>query len=312
MAEMIKLGRTDLNVSRVCFGCWQMAANKFWPTVDEEKMEAAVHEALDLGINFFDTADAYGDGHAEMLLGRMLKGVPRDRYVLADKLYHHWLGEPGSKRVGDLSYDYILWECEQSLKRLGTDVIDLYQAHTVDVLTHPEETARAFEKLKKDGKIRFYGTSNYNAEQMRAANTFGSFDTVQPRYNLLDRAFEQELAFYCMAHNIGVLTFSSLECGLLTGKFTGKERFDDVRAMMKSFQGEQFKQNVQRVNRLGAIAEPLGKSITQLAIRGVLEHPAVHCTIVGIKNPEQIREAAGALGWSLTREQYYDVRTALA
>ncbi len=312
MAEMIQLGRTDLNVSRICFGCWQMSANRFWPTVDEQKMQAAVREALELGVNFFDTADAYGDGHAEMLLGRMLEGVPRDRYILADKVYHHWLGEPGSKRVGDLSCDYILWECEQSLKRLNTDVIDLYQAHFYDVLTHPEETARAFEKLKKDGKIRYYGASNYNAEHMRAANRFGHFDTLQPRYNLLDRAFEEELAYYCMAENIGVLCYSTLECGLLTGKFTGDEKFDDVRGIMASFQGEQFQKNVQRVQRLGEIAESLGKSTTQLAIRGALEHPAVHCTIVGIKTPEQIREAAGAMGWALTREQYYDVRAAMA
>jgi len=312
MAEMIRLGRTNLVVSRVCFGCWQMSANRFWPTVDEENMHAAVHKALELGINFFDTADAYGDGHAEMLLARILKGVPRDRYVLADKVYHHWLGEPGSKRVGDLSYDYILRECEQSLKRLNTDYIDLYQAHTVDVLTHPEETARAFEKLKADGKIRFYGVSNYNAEQLRAANAFGSFDTVQPRYNLLDREFEKELAFYCMAHNIGVLTYSTLECGLLTGKFTGTERFEDVRSILASFQGEQFKRNVERVNRLRPIAEQLGKTVTQLAIRAVLEHPAVSAAIVGIKTAAQAEEAAGAMGWSLTREQYYDIRNAVA
>jgi aryl-alcohol dehydrogenase-like predicted oxidoreductase len=312
MAETMRLGRTDLVVSRVCFGCWQMSANRFWPTVDEERMHAAVHRAMELGVNFFDTADAYGDGHAEKMLARILKRVPREQYVLADKLYHHWLGEPGSKRVGDLSYDYILAECEQSLKRLNTDYIDLYQAHTVDVLTHPEETARAFEKLKSDGKIRFYGVSNYNVEQLRAANHFGHFDTLQPRYNLLDREFEKELAHYCMARNIGVLAYSTLECGLLTGKFTGDEQFEDVRSILPSFQGEQFKLNVERVNRLRQIAQSLGKTVTQLALRGLLEHPAVSTAIVGIKRPEQIEDAAGAMGWSLTREQYYDVRNALA
>lgn len=312
MSEMIQLGRTDLQVSRVCFGCWQMARNKFWPDVDENKLTAAVHRALDLGINFFDTADAYGDGFAEELLGRMLEGVPRDRFVVADKVYHHWLGEPGSKRVGDLSYDYIVWECEQSLGRLGLDHIDLYQAHTFDVMTPLEETARAFEKLEKDGKIRYYGFSNATVEQLRAARRFGSFDTLQPRYNLFDRAIEQDLLPYCMAENIGVLNYSTLEYGLLTGKFTGDETFDDVRNGWPTFEGEAFKKNVEKVNQIKPVADRLGRTMAQIAIRGVLTHPAVHCAIVGIKNAAQIEDAAGALGWELSREDYYLIRKLLA
>jgi len=310
MAEKIKLGRTDLQVSRVCFGCWQMAANEYWPVVEEDRLTRAVRRAIELGINFFDTADAYGDGFAEQLLGRMLKGIPREAFVLATKVYHHWLGEPGSPRVGDLSGDYIVWECEQSLKRLGLDHIDLYQAHTFDVMTHLEETARAFEKLKKDGKIRFYGVSNFNVEQLRAANTFGHFDTVQPRYNLLDLEFESSVGPLCMTHNLGVLTYSSLQYGLLTGKFTGTETFNDVRAMSPMFKGEAFRANVEKVNRLRPIGDRLGRSITQLSIRALLEHPAVHCAIVGIKNEKQIEEAAGALGWRLSREDYYAIRQA--
>ncbi|HSW46846.1 MAG TPA: aldo/keto reductase, partial [Phycisphaerae bacterium] len=277
MSEMILLGQTDLNVSRICFGCWQMARNQFWPTVDEQAMHDAVGRALDLGVNFFDTADAYGDGFAEELLGRILKGVPRDRFVLADKVYHHWLGPPGSPRVGDLSYEYIVWECEQSLRRLGLDHMDLYQAHTFDVMTHPEETSRAFDKLKKDGKIRYYGVSNFTAEQLRCFRGYGDYDSVQPRYNLLDRAAEQDLFPYCMAQKIGVLTYSSLMLGLLTGKFTGSETFDDARGMSPFFRDEEFKRNVDKVNRLRPIAERLGKSVTQVALRAILEHPAVSC-----------------------------------
>ncbi len=308
MLETIKLGRTDLMVSRICFGCWQMAKNRFWPTVDEQNLHRAVRHALDLGVNFFDTADAYGDGFAEQLLGKLLKGVPRDQYVVATKVYNHWLGEPGSPRVGDLSYDYVVWECEQSLKRLGMDCIDLYQAHFYDHMTHPEETTRAFEKLKKDGKIRFYGTSNFNVEQLRTVNAFGSYDTFQPRYNLMDRKPEDELFPYCLANNIGVLCFSSLYYGLLTGKFKGDEKFEDVRADTPDFQGEKFKQNVAKVNQLRPIAERLGKTIGQLAIRVLLDHPAVHCAIVGIKNAEQIAQATGALGWKLSREDWYEIR----
>ncbi len=312
MSEFISLGHTDLKVSRVCFGCWQMARNQFWPEVDEGTMRQAALRAMDVGVNFFDTADAYGDGFAEELLGRILKGVPRDRFVLADKVYHHWLGPPGSPRVGDLSRDYIVWECEQSLRRLGLEHMDLYQAHTFDVMTHPEETARAFEKLKKDGKIRWYGVSNFNVEQLRCFRGFGNYDTVQPRYNLLDRSAEQDLFPYCMAHGLGVMTYSSLMYGLLTGKFTGSETFTDVRANTVAFQGEEFKRNVEKVNRLRPIAERLDKSIAQLAIRFILEHPVNACAIVGIKNTRQIEEAAGALGWRLSREDYYAVRTACA
>jgi len=311
VSEWINLGRTDLRVSRICFGCWQMSANRFWPTVDEQAMEAAVRRALDRGINFFDTADAYGDGYAEELLGRIMRPVPRDRYVLVTKAYHHWLGEPGSKRVGDLSNDYLIWECEQSLRRLNVDYLDLYLAHTWDVITHLEETAGAFEQLRKAGKIRFYGASNFNAEQLRAAKRFGRFDILQPKYNMLERAFESELAPACMADRIGVMTYSSLQYGMLTGKFKGTETFTDVRATSPAFQGERFRENVEKVNRLRPIAESLGKTVTQLALRAILRHPAVHSAIVGIKSAAQIEEAAGAMGWKLSREDYYAVRTAL-
>jgi len=311
MADMVKLGRTDLEVSSICFGCWQMARNRFWPTVDEADMKAAVRRALELGVNFFDTADAYGDGYGEELLGRILKGVSREKFVLVDKVYHHWLGEPGSKRVGDLSYDYIIWECEQSLKRLQLDHLDLYLAHTWDVFTHMEETARAFDKLVKDGKIRFYGVSNFTVEQLRAAREFGRFDVLQPRYNLMDRAIETDLLPYCMAHNIGVMTYSALEYGLLSGKFKGDETFEDVRASWPTFQGEVFKKNVDKVNGLRPLADRMGKSIVQICLRGVLDHPAVTCAINGIKTAAQIEEAAGAMGWQLSREDYYALRQQL-
>jgi hypothetical protein len=280
----------------------------YWGEVDADALTKAVHRAVDVGVNFFDNADAYGDGQAESLLGKILRDLDRDRLVIATKVYHHWLGEPGSKRVGDLSYDYILDECEQSLRRLGLDHIDLYQAHAVDALTHLEETTRAFEKLKQDGKIRYYGLSNYSGEMLRAALHFGSYDTVQPPYNLMKRGIERNVLPICLEHNLGVLCYGPLHKGLLTGKFDGSERFDDLRSRMADFQGEQFRENVETVNRMKPIAERLGKSVTQLALRFVMDHPAIHCAIVGIKNAGQIADAAGAMGWSLGREDYHDLR----
>jgi aryl-alcohol dehydrogenase-like predicted oxidoreductase len=284
----------------------------FWGAVDEEKLSNAVRRAVELGVNFFDTADAYGDGLSEEILSRALKPFKRDDVVIATKVYHHPLHGRGSKRVGDLSHDYIVWECEQSLKRLGTDYVDLYQAHVTDQFTHPAETARAFETLKAQGKIRNYGCSNFTAEQLRTARRFGDFDTLQPKYSLHARDIEADLLPLCMAQNVGVLCYSPLHHGLLTGKYTGTETFDDFRADNPDFQGERFRENCARVDALKPIAGELGKSVPQLALRFVLDHPGVHCAIAGIKSAEQIEDAAGAADWTLSREQYYDVRRAYA
>jgi aryl-alcohol dehydrogenase-like predicted oxidoreductase len=309
-AEYVQLGRTSLRVSLICFGCWQMGQT-FWGLVPEKDLAAAVHKALDLGINLFDTADAYGDGLAEEILGRALKGVPRESYILATKVYHHCLPERNNARHPDLSYEYIIWECDQSLRRLGVETIDLYQAHAFDVLTHPEETARAFEVLKQRGKIRYAGCSNYSVEQLRAALRFGRMDTLQPHYNLLTRDAEEDLFPFCMAEGIGVLAYSPLQHGLLCGKFAGNETFTDFRAGHPMFRGDEFRKNVARVNRLRPIAAEYGLTITQLVLTATFAHPAVTCAIVGIKNSAQIEEAAGAMGKSISRWDYYQIRDAL-
>lgn len=308
----VRLGRTSLRVSPICFGCWQMGQT-YWGKLPEEDLIAAVKRSLDVGINFFDTADAYGNGTAETILGKALQGHDRESFVVATKVYHHWYKD--GWRHPDLSHDYILWECEQSCKRLGLDYIDLYQAHQFDVLTHPKETARAFEDLKEEGRIRYAGCSNYNAEQLRTALKFGRMDSVQPRYNLLQTEAEEALFPLCLAENVAVLTYSSLAQGLLTGKFTGDESFTDVRKDNPLFKGEAFKKNVQKVDRLKPIASELGLSVTQLALRATISHPAITAAIVGIKRPEQIEEVAGTIGesgWTLGRKDYYRVRQALA
>jgi aryl-alcohol dehydrogenase-like predicted oxidoreductase len=305
--DRIGLGRTGLEVSPICFGCWQMGPG-YWGEVDEEARVAAVRRAVELGVNFFDTADAYGAGESEKLLGKALEPFARYEVVIATKVCFRWPGLRGEKGAKDLSHDYIVWECEQSLQRLGVDYIDLYQAHDFEIFTHPEETARAFEELKQAGKVRHFGLSNYNAEQMRTMRTFGEFETLQPEYNLLTREIEDTMLPYCIAENMGVLCYSPLAQGLLTGKYDGAETFDDRRSKNPLFEGETFKANVAKVDQLKPIAEELGVSVTQLSLRCVLDHPAVHCAIVGIKNAAQIEDAAGAMGWTLEREQYYAAR----
>jgi aryl-alcohol dehydrogenase-like predicted oxidoreductase len=309
--ERVQLGRTDIKVSTICFGCWQMGGT-YWGKLPEDEMIAAVRRGFDLGVNFFDTADAYGNGHGEEVLGEAIRDLPRDQIVLATKLCHHWLDEPGAPRFEDLSYEYLLWECEQSLRRLGTDYIDVYLAHAWEPMTHPRETMMAFEKLKKDGKIRCAGVSNWTAEQIRTGLRYGRIDVCQPPYNLLQREAEKEVFPLCMAEEIGVMTWGSLRFGLLSGKYAGTEAFDDLRKNDPEFAGEAFKKNVDKVNRLKPIAERLGKTIVQLVLRVMIQHPAVTSPIVGIKRPSQIEDAVGATGWSLSRRDLYAVRDALA
>ena len=230
--------------------------------------------------------------------------------VVATKVFHHFF--PDGRRYGDLSGDYVESECEASLKRLNMDYVDLYQCHSFDPLSHPEETSSALEKLKKAGKIRAYGASNYSIEQLRMARAYGEYATLQPRYSLLDTDIESDLLPFCLAEDIGVLTYSTLSKGLLTGKYRGDETFDDLRRNSPRFNGQEFHDICEKVRGLREIADRYGLSITQLALAVTLAHPAVHCGIVGIKNPAQIEEAAGTMGKTIEREDYYAVRRQLA
>ncbi|MCA9417521.1 MAG: aldo/keto reductase, partial [Candidatus Omnitrophica bacterium] len=204
--EYRQLGKTDLIVSRICFGCWQLSP-RFWGEVPLEPWHAALKKSVDLGVNFIDTADAYGDGYAEESLGDFLKkeGL-RDKFILATKFYWNFQGE----RHPDTRYEYILRECEDSLRRLKTDVIDLYQIHAFDPLTRPEEVAAAFGQLKKEGKVRWIGVSNLNADQMRMYLPYFDIECLQPRYSLLARDIEQHELPLCLEKRIGAIAYSPL------------------------------------------------------------------------------------------------------
>jgi aryl-alcohol dehydrogenase-like predicted oxidoreductase len=211
----------------------------------------------------------------------------------------------------DLSHDFILAECDACLKRMGIEYIDLFQCHAWDPLADFAEIASAMEKLVKAGKIRGYGTSNWNAEQMRGANQFGKFYSCQPAYSLLRREAEESVFPYCLANDVGVLTYSTLHLGLLTGKFSGSETFSDLRGRNKDFTGERFKTLCDRIRQCGEIAKKYGLTITQLMLAATLMHPAVTCAIVGVKSAAQITESAGAMGKEISREDYFRVRDLL-
>jgi len=308
MAERITFGATGLAVSPVCFGTWQLSP-RFWGDQPKDAMLAAMRAAYELGINFFDTADAYGDGLAETVLGEFLREVPRDRVVVTTKVFHHF--NPDGSRYPNLSAAHIRERCEIQLRRLGVETIDLYLIHLFEPLTPPEETAAALDDLCRAGKIRHYGTSNHTVEQLRMQRRFGRYEAVQPPYSLLDPAIEKDLLPYCQAENIGVMVYSPLHKGLLTGKYRGGETFDDFRQHHPDFQGERFRQVTAAVQGLRPLAEKYAMSIYQLVLAATLMHPGIHAAVVGIKKAEQIREAAAVMGRTISREDYFAVRKAL-
>jgi aryl-alcohol dehydrogenase-like predicted oxidoreductase len=308
MEHRITLGRSGLKVSPICYGTWQLSP-KFWGEVSHQDVTAAIRRAYELGINFFDTAGAYGDGGAETLLGNALAGLPREKLVIATKVYHHFY--PDGRRHGDLSAKYIAQYTDEALTRLRTQYIDLLQLHSFDVYTPMTETCEALARLQRAGKIRAYGVSNFSVEQLRLAHAHGDFSTSQPRYSLLDRRAEDDMLPYCAAQNVGVLAYSPLENGLLTGKYDGTETFTDLRKNAGRFQGERFRRLAAAVRQLQGLGEKYGLTIVQLVLAATLCHAAVQCAIVGIKNSRHIEEAAAAMGKRIEREDYFTIRALL-
>ena len=301
--EYRRLGTTELEVSEIGFGAW--AIGKWWwgeDVVDEESV-AAVHKALDLGITLFDTADIYGSGHSERVLGQALRGH-RDQIIIATK-GGRYLDEQENPH-GNASKEYLLRACEASLKRLGTDYVDLYQIHFPDPEHTPvEESMEALIELQKAGKIRYIGVSNYNVEQMKRSRQVGDLASLQPPYSMLDREIEEDVLPFCRENNIGVLCYSPMARGLLTGKYNEATTFpeSDHRSRIPRWQGDQLCRNVAAVREMTKIAEEAGKTMAQLAVAWVLSQPGITAALCGAKRPSQIEETAGAAGWKLTEAQ---------
>lgn len=307
--QYVQLGKSDLLVSRICFGCWQLSP-RYWGNISLDEWQAALRSALNLGINFIDTADAYGDGDAESALGDMIvKENCRDRVIIATKFL--WNFEQ-AERVADSSYEYIIRECEASLKRLKTDYIDLYQIHGWDPLTRPDEVATAIGRLKKEGKIRWFGVSNLNVDEMRMYASFIDVASLQPMYNMLARDCETSQFPYCLEAGIGVIPWSPLYSGLLTGKYKRDQQFNDFRADAPFFQGEALGYILDGLEQIKPIAEAHNLTIAQLAIRWVLTHPAVTSAIVGAKKPEHIETIVAAADDVLPRRDWFKVANIMA
>lgn len=297
-----QLGTTDLVVSRVCFGCWQLSP-AFWGEVEIGPWREAVRAAIEVGVNFIDTADAYGDGLAEKMLGEFLEAEGlRDKFVIATKFYHNFEKE---QRHPDTRYEYIMRACEASLKRLRTDRIDLYQVHAFDPLTRPGEVAEAIYRLRREGKIRHFGVSNLNPGQMSMYARYLPLASLQPPYSMIARKVEENELPFCLAGNIGVIPYSPLYRGLLTGKYSREHAFEDSRANNPLFRGHAFRIMLDALDRLRPLAEKHGLDLACFAIRWLLTHPAVTAPIVGVKRPEHITGIAPAVEDTLPVEDWH-------
>jgi aryl-alcohol dehydrogenase-like predicted oxidoreductase len=291
--ENIRLGRSELKVSPIAFGTWQLGGD--WGATDEEAAIAAIQRAADRGINFFDTAQAYGFGASENVLAKALKGRPRDQFVIATKGGLRPIGDGGVER--DSSSEWIRHGVESSLKALGTDYIDLYQVHWPDVKVRFAETAGALADLKAAGKIRHVGVSNFEPADMEEFSRTLPVETLQPVYHLFRRDIEDTVLPYTKANDIGVLVYGPLGHGLLSGALTPESRFapDDWRSKSDVFRGEAYRRNLRVVSALESFAQlELGTSVSRLAIAWALANPAVHVAIVGTRNPEHIDDAIAA------------------
>jgi aryl-alcohol dehydrogenase-like predicted oxidoreductase len=298
--EYQRLGQTELEISRVGFGCWTMGGSR-WGKVDDRDSIAAVHQALDLGVNFFDTADVYGFGHSEEILSQAL-GSRRHQVVIATKFGVSWDKEGNTSR--DCSPKRLVAALEGSLRRLKLDCIPLYQIHWPDWKTPIGAVMEALKECQRAGKIRYIGCANFSPDIIREAQKTARLESLQMPYNILERDIEEEVLPFCRDEEIAVLAYQPLAHGLLSGKYAYGARFgeDDFRSGDRNFQGETFKRNLKLVERLKQVAARHGKSPGQVAIRWILDNPAVTSAITGIRNPEQIAENVGAMDWRLSAE----------
>jgi aryl-alcohol dehydrogenase-like predicted oxidoreductase len=293
------LGRSKLEVSRIAFGTWQLGGD--WGKFDEDAAVAAIRRARDLGVNFFDTAQAYGFGASERILGRALRHElvgDRDEVVIATK---GGLRQTDSGLVRDASPEWLRKGVEASLTALDIDHIDLYQVHWPDATVPVAETADALRDLITEGKISHVGVSNYTSEQMAEFAATLPVETLQPPYHLFRREIEDEVLPYCLDNNIGVLVYGPLAHGLLTGTLGAHTAFDadDWRGTSGVFTGDTYRRNLAAVRALEKVAADRGITVSQLAIAWTLANSAVNVAIVGARQVGHIEDSLSAAEISL-------------
>jgi len=315
--EYRKLGTSPLEVSVISFGAWA-AGGWMWGGTDHNDAVQAIRSAYDLGVTSIDTAPAYGQGASEEIVGEAIKDIPREKVQIMTKYGLRWDLKKGkfhfSSKDNDGKdidmYKYagregIIKECEDSLRRLGTDYIDLYQIHWPDVTTPIEETMETIAQLINKGKVRYAGVCNYNTEQLQEAQKYVQLVSNQVPYSMVNRNIEKEVVPYCIKNNLSILAYSPLERGLLTGKIKPGHQFaeGDHRPGLNSYKNE----NIVRTNIFLEKIKPLAKEknvlLSQLVIRWTIEQPGITIALVGARNPKQAIENAKAIELRLSKEE---------
>lgn len=309
-----QFGKTDMQITPIGVGAWAIGGSGWanaWGDQDDQQSIAAIKRALDLGINWIDTAAVYGLGHSEEIVGRAIKG--REKPYIFTKCSLVW-DEQGNI-TNSLKAASIQREVEASLKRLGVDTIDLYQIHWPNPDAEVEEGWETLAKLKQQGKVRAMGVSNFNQEQLQRAEKIAPVETLQPPYSLVRPDVERELLPYCQQHNIGVITYSPMASGLLSGRMT-KERIenlpdDDWRKQSSEFQEPRLSRNLALANLLNEIGFPHNVSGGVVAIAWALCNPAVSGAIVGIRSSAQVEEILPAAELRLKDTELEQINTFL-
>jgi aryl-alcohol dehydrogenase-like predicted oxidoreductase len=310
--DITTLGKTGLKVSRIAFGTWQLGGD--WGSFDTEPAAAAIRQARERGVTLFDTAQAYGFGASERLLGQALRhdlDHQRGDIVLATK---GGLRITDSGLVRDASPQWLRQGVDDSLRALGVDYIDLYQVHWPDPAVPLADSAGALQELVDAGKIRHVGVSNFDVAQMEEFSRGRPVETVQPPYHLFHRDIEADILPYAQSHDIGVLVYGPLAHGLLSGTLTPSTTFpaDDWRSKSREFQGAVFRRNLDVVDELARFARERGMTVSQLAIAWTLAHPAVQVSIVGTRNADHVAESVAAADIVLTAEDLATIDTIMA
>jgi aryl-alcohol dehydrogenase-like predicted oxidoreductase len=303
-----QLGPSDLHITRVGFGAWAVGGGGWafaWGPQDDADSVAAIREAIDLGVNWIDTAPVYGLGHSEQVVAKALDGTADRPYVFT-KCGRVW---DEQRQIGKrLKADSVRAECEASLKRLRVDVIDLYQIHWPEPDEDVEEGWAEVAKLQAEGKVRWIGVSNFSVEQLKRAAAVAPVVSLQPPYSMLRRDIEADILPHCQAQNIGVIAYSPMASGLLTGAWTherlaGLPADDWRKGKNPLFQEPKFGRHVRLAELLRDVGRPHGRTPGEVAVAWVLRHPAVTAAIVGARKAGQLKEVVGAADFRLSEPE---------
>lgn len=323
--EYRKIGNSDLSLSVITFGAWA-AGGWMWGSTDRNDAINAIKASYDLGVTSIDTAPIYGQGDSEEIVGDAIKGISRDKLQLVTKFGMRWDLDKGDfgfksknndgKEIDIYKYagkESVIYECEQSLKRLGTDYIDLYQIHWPDSTTPISETFEAVSRLIEQGKVRYAGVCNYDAAQLKEAGQTLEIISNQIPFSMVNRGVEKETVPYCIENNKAVLAYSPMERGLLTGKMTADYQFEegDHRQGNKFFSPESIEKTNAFLAKIKPLADEKNATLSQLVLRWTVERPGITIALVGARNEKQAVQNAGAINVKLNAEEIQFINTEL-